>query len=79
MSSTSNKNIPKECKECKECKVNRDKIQCWNREKMLETLLNNSESVEENWSETELPIIAEEILKNYEKIGNMEHLDSQDT
>ena len=75
MSSTSNKNIPKECKECK---VNRDKIQCWNREKMLETLLNNSESVEENWSETELPIIAEEILKNYEKIGNMEHLEGRD-
>ena len=75
MSLNSNKKIPEECKECK---VNHDKIQCWNREKMLETLLNNSESVEENWSYKELPIIAEEILKNYEKIGGMDHLEGRD-
>jgi serine O-acetyltransferase len=53
-------------------------MQCWSRERFLEILLNNTESVEENWSETELPQITEKILKNYEKVGGMDHLEGRD-
>ena len=75
MTLNSKNKIPKECKECQS---NRDKIQCWNREKYLEKLLNNSNSVEENWSETELPIITDKILQNYKKVGGMDHLEGRD-
>ncbi|MCW3997134.1 MAG: serine acetyltransferase [Candidatus Bathyarchaeota archaeon] len=71
----SKKKIPEECEECE---ISRNKMYCWNRERFLETLLSNSESVEENWSETELPQITEKIMKNYEKVGGIDHLEGRD-
>lgn len=51
---------------------------CWNREKFLETLLSNSETVDKSWSKKELPRIAEKILRNYKKVGGIDHLEGRD-
>ena len=51
---------------------------CWNREKFLETLLSNSEVVDKNWSKKELSRIADKILRNYKKVGGIDHLEGRD-
>ena len=75
MTPDSKKKIPKECEECR---VNQDKLQCWTKERFLETLLNNRDFVEENWCENELPLITEKILENYKKVGGIDHLEGRD-
>ena len=75
MTPNSKKKIPKECEECR---VNQDKVQCWTKERLLETLLNNIDSVEENWSETKLTLITKKILNNYKKVGGIDHLEGRD-
>lgn len=75
MTPNSKKKIPKECEECR---VNQDKVQCWTKERLLETLLNNIDSVEENWSETKLTQITKKILNNYKKVGGIDHLEGRD-
>lgn len=72
------KSEKKSSKECEECKADRDKILCWNKQRFLEALFNNSESIEQNWSKRELPEITEKILKNYERVGGMDHLEGRD-
>ena len=65
-------------KQCEECKPDREKILCWNKERFLETLLKNSKSIDKNWKETDFPIISEKILNNYEKVGDIDHLEGRD-
>jgi len=51
---------------------------CWNPDKMLDELLKNQEKMEEKWPETGLPKLVDEIVKNYETIGGMDHLEGKD-
>lgn len=45
---------------------------------MLDTLLKNGQNVEEKWPETGLPKLVDKIIKNYETIGGMDHLEGKD-
>jgi serine O-acetyltransferase len=51
---------------------------CWIPEKMLEALMKGQESLENNWPETGLPRLVDEILRNYEIFGGMDHLEGKD-
>jgi serine O-acetyltransferase len=51
---------------------------CWNPEKMLDTLLKTKKRVKEEWLEIGLPRIVDGIVKNYETIGGMDHLEGKD-
>ena len=51
---------------------------CWNPEKLRDALMNSQHSPENNWSETELPSLVDEIIKNYETFGSMDHLEGKD-
>jgi hypothetical protein len=51
---------------------------CWNPKKMLEALMKGQESWENNWAETDLPLLVDEILRNYETFGGMDHLAGKD-
>jgi serine O-acetyltransferase len=50
----------------------------WSPDKVLNELLKNQEKVEERWLETGLPKLVDEIVKNYETIGGMDHLKGRD-
>ena len=65
---------PKESKDPQ----NREETYCWNPEKILDTLMKNHESVEKNWVETDVPKLVDEILRNYETFGGMDHLEGKD-
>ena len=51
---------------------------CWNPEKMLDALMKGKKSLENNWSETGLPLLVDEIIRNYEIFGGMDHLEGKD-
>ena len=57
---------------------NREETYCWNPEKMLDALLKDQEKMEEKWSETGLPKLVDGIIKSYETIGGMDHLEGRD-
>jgi serine O-acetyltransferase len=50
----------------------------WNPDKVLDALLNNSQRVEEQWPETGLPKLVDNIISNYGAIGGMDHLEGKD-
>jgi serine O-acetyltransferase len=51
---------------------------CWNPEKMLDALMKGKKSLENNWSETGVPLLVDEIIRNYETFGGMDHLEGKD-
>jgi serine O-acetyltransferase len=75
MSTNPNQSIPKDCRECKE--KNRD-FDCWNPDRMLETLMRNNDKVERDWVEKGLPNLVDDIMGNYERFGGMDHLEGRD-
>ena len=50
----------------------------WNPEKLRDALMNSQQNLENKWSETELPSLVDEIIKNYETFGSMDHLKGKD-
>jgi hypothetical protein len=50
----------------------------WSPPKMVEALLESPRKVAKNWSETGLPQLVDEIMKNYEAFGGMGHLEGRD-
>jgi len=64
--------------ECKECENRNSESYCWNTEKLVDTLMNNYSDVEKNWVETGLPGLVEDVMKNYQTIGGMDHLEGRD-
>ncbi len=50
----------------------------WNPEKILDTLMKNHEKIEENWVEKGLPKLVDDIIRNYETFGGMDHLEGKD-
>ena len=51
---------------------------CWNHEKMVNTLMNGSKSLNLSWSEKGLRQLVDEIVNNYETFGGMDHLEGKD-
>jgi serine O-acetyltransferase len=56
----------------------REEIYCWSPEKMLDTLFKNQGKLEEKWPETGLPKLVDKIIRSYETIGGMNHLEGKD-
>jgi serine O-acetyltransferase len=50
----------------------------WNPEKILKTLMSHKGKLEDNWIETDLPNLVDDIIKNYEIFGGMDHLVGRD-
>ncbi|MGD6807261.1 MAG: serine O-acetyltransferase [Candidatus Bathyarchaeia archaeon] len=74
MTANPNQHRPKDCKECFE--KNRD-IDCWNPERMLDTLMKNTHKVEQDWVVKGIPNLVDEIMVSYEKLC-MDHLEGRD-
>ncbi len=75
MSSKPNEPRPKDCAECLE--KNKD-IDCWNPDRMLDTLMRNSNHVEQDWVVKGLPKLVDDMLVSYERFGGMDHLEGRD-
>jgi serine O-acetyltransferase len=75
MSTNPNPSIPKECQDCKEKSLMND---CWNPDRMLATLMHNHDKVEQDWVETRVPKLVDEIMASYQKYGGMDHLEGRD-
>ncbi|MEM4142526.1 MAG: serine O-acetyltransferase EpsC [Candidatus Bathyarchaeia archaeon] len=66
-------------KEAKENAQNQNaETYCWIPERMLEALMKGEVSLENNWPEKGLPQLVEELIKNYEAFGGMDHLEGKD-
>jgi serine O-acetyltransferase len=50
----------------------------WNPEKMLTELLNCEGPIVEKWVETGLPNLVDDVVKNYDTYGGMDHLEGKD-
>lgn len=66
---------PKESEKRKDQKL---ETECWNPERMLDTLMRNHDKVEQNWLEMGLPKLVDEIMVNYQTYGGMDHLEGKD-
>ncbi len=66
---------PKDCKECLE--KNKD-IDCWNPDRMLDTLMRNNQTVEQDWVLKGVPTLVDDMMVSYEKFGGMDHLEGRD-
>src|ERR1035438_3381192 len=75
MSTTPNQPLPKKCQECKEKSLEDD---CWNPDRMLATLMHNHDKVEQDWVETQVPKLVDEIMTSYQRFGGMDHLEGRD-
>ena len=51
---------------------------CWNPDRMLATLMHNHDKVEQDWVETRVPKLVDEIMTSYQKYGGMDHLEGRD-
>jgi serine O-acetyltransferase len=56
----------------------REETYCWNPEKMLDELLKTHKKVEKKWPETGLPKLVDKIMKSYETVGGLDHLEGRD-
>ena len=45
---------------------------------MLATLMHNHDKVEQDWVETSVPKLVDEIMNSYHKFGGMDHLEGRD-
>ncbi len=50
----------------------------WNREKMLEEIMSCAQKPEDKWVEKGLPHLVDDVIKNYETFGGMDHLEGKD-
>ena len=66
---------PKDCNECKEKNLDAD---CWNPDRMIDTLMNNEHVVEEDWVVKGLPQLVDDLTDSYRKFGGMDHLEGRD-
>jgi serine O-acetyltransferase len=60
-------------------KKNKDaNVHSWNPEKLRDAIVESQQSTESKWSETGLPALVDDIIRNYETIGSMDHLEGKD-
>ena len=50
----------------------------WNPERMRDALLKSQQSLEGTWNKKDLPSLVDEIIRNYEAFGSMDHLEGKD-
>jgi serine O-acetyltransferase len=55
-----------------------EQTKTWNRERMLSTLMAEQGKIEKNWVENGLPNLVDNIMKNYQTYGGMDHLEGKD-
>lgn len=68
-----------ECsKECEKCLDKNLEAAGWNPEKILSALMENLNTIEDNWVETGLPKLVDDMMANYETLGGMDHLAGKD-
>ncbi|MDR1993763.1 MAG: serine acetyltransferase [Nitrososphaerota archaeon] len=70
-------NIP-QSKECKDCTEHNKDVDCWNPDRMLDTLMQTTHTVEQNWTASGIPQLVDDFMDNYEKFGGMVHLEGRD-
>jgi serine O-acetyltransferase len=75
MTANPNQPRPKDCKECLE--QNKD-VDCWNPDRMLDTLMRTSHTVEQDWVVKGIPKLVDDFMVSYEKFGGMDHLEGRD-
>ncbi len=66
---------PKDCAECKKMNLDAD---CWNPDRMIETLMCNHDQVELDWVEKGIPQLVDGMVTNYQRFGGMDHLEGRD-
>ena len=75
MSAKANQPRPKVCETCVDKNL---EVDCWNPDRMLETLMRNHDKVEQDWVERGLPKLVDDLMSNYQKFGGMDHLEGRD-
>ncbi len=65
-------------KKAKKATKKEAEVYAWNPEKMLNALLSGEEKLEDNWVEKGLPELVDNIIKNYQDFGGMDHLEGKD-
>jgi serine O-acetyltransferase len=75
MTIKSDQSRPKNCKECLE--QNKD-VDCWNPDRMIDTLMRNSHNVEQDWVLKGMPKLVDDVMVSYEQFGGMDHLEGRD-
>jgi serine O-acetyltransferase len=58
--------------------MDKNLVESWSPESMLDALMQNHEKVEQDWVEKGLPKIVDEMICNYQKYGGMDHLGGRD-
>jgi serine O-acetyltransferase len=51
---------------------------CWTPRMMVEALMQSPGNPQQNWSETSLPQLVDDLMKNYDTFGGMDHLEGRD-
>lgn len=51
---------------------------CWNPERMRDELIKSQQRLEGIWNKEDLPLLVDEIIRNYEIFGSMDHLEGKD-
>ncbi len=64
-------------KNCKKDKENNIDDNCWNPDRMIDTLMRNNQKVEQDWVVEGLATLVEDILSSYQKVGGMDHLEGR--
>ncbi len=59
-------------------KVKPEDDESWNPDKMINKLMACDAKVESNWVELGLPKLVDDVIKNYETFGGMDHLEGKD-
>ncbi len=67
--------MPKICSECIEKKLD---VDCWNPDRMLSTLMQDTPKVEQDWVMKGLPKVLDQVMESYQKFGGMDHLEGRD-
>jgi serine O-acetyltransferase len=72
------KNSSQCSKECEKCLDKNLEKAGWNPERILDTLMQNLDTFEDNWVETGLPKLVDDMMSNYQTFGGMDHLTGKD-
>ena len=76
MQPKANQPLTRNCEECKQ--KNSDAYDCWDPDKILETLMKNHKDNEEKWVENSLSTLVDKMVTNYHTLGGMDHLEGKD-
>ena len=64
--------------DCKKCLEQNKDVDCWNPDRMIDTLMHTNHTVEQDWVARGLPKLVDDLAASYEKFGGMDHLEGRD-